>query len=418
MLYLLSYYKTVMLSGFNFIKIALFASLLAGGLASSSFKENVVAKKSPPQTVTIHLRLKDNIPFSVYLAPLKYNKQKAYSFTLDDGYRSAYLTAFSLLHGGTVSPAFPDEWKNDQGGDGTYSPGLFYSNGCGQNIPFRLGLAINAGSIGDKPENRGHVSWPEIQQMYDAGWDMLNHGYYHATKPSTDFLTEVTRNTFAVKEKSGITMSQFVVPGGEHEPGYEKEYEKYALANGSFSVASYSGSGPIIDVDKPVNLDGMIYARTFLQSAEKPDAKIVNGWLKRLDSVMKQPQHLWYNEFTHSTGNSNLWSLSIVFPDFKQYMTTIANSYGVNGSDTLWMASWQEVYEYIWLRDHTTITYTQKGRDVIITLQLPQVPESFRYRELSLVVDTKSGFSVEKTSTAKINHDGTTKHSLLNIKIN
>ena len=163
----------------------------------------------------------------------------------------------------------------------------------------------------------------------------------------------------------------------------------------------------------------MIYARTFLQSnGEKPDAGLVAGWLKRFDSVMQQPQHIWYNEFTHSTGNSNLWSLSILYPEFKQYMTDIANNYGAKGTDALWMASWQEVYEYIWLCDRTKITYTQKGRDVIITLQLPEIPESFRYRELSLAVIAKSGFVVKKNTLPAISNNGASGHSLINIKMN
>ena len=400
---------------------ALFATAMLAGVFLNPPTGKFPSKKktAPPQTISITLKLRSDVPFKVQAAPFKYDKHMAYSFTLDDGYRSAFLTAFPLLNGGKISPAFPDEWNNDEGGDGTYSNGLFYSDGCGQNIPFKLGLAINAGNLGDQPLNRGHLSWAEVSQMHDAGWDLLNHGYYHATKPGTDFLSEVTRNTAAVKEHLGITLSQFVVPGGEHEPGYELEYEKDALANGCFSVASYKGAGPIIDAGKPVNLDNMVYARTFIKSDDKVDFSAVAIQVKRIDSIMSQPQHLWYNEFTHGTGNSNLWSLSILFPEFKEYMATIAKKYGTKGTDAIWMASWQEVYEYLWLRDRTTVTCTQKGRDVVISLQLPEIPASFRYHDISLAVNTNAAFAIAATTPGiTVTHDGKKGHRLLNVKIN
>ena len=132
---------------------------------------------TPPHTIYITLKLKNNAPVSVSTAALKYNKQLAFSFTLDDGYRSAYLTAYPLLNGGHISAPFPDEWRNDEGGDGSYSKGLFYSDGCNHNIPFKLAEAVNADGVNDLPVNRGHLSWPEVAALYKAGWDILNHSY-------------------------------------------------------------------------------------------------------------------------------------------------------------------------------------------------------------------------------------------------
>lgn len=168
-----------------------------------------------PQTIEVKLRLRSSSAVVVSPAPLKYNKHLALSFTLDDGYRSAYLTAFPLLHGGKISPPFPDEWKNDEGGDGSYSDGLYYSDGCGKAVPFKLAAAINGAGIRSAPQNRGALSWPEVKELYAAGWDILNHGYHHATKHGTDYEQEVIQNQLAVKKQLGFTMSHFIVPGGE-----------------------------------------------------------------------------------------------------------------------------------------------------------------------------------------------------------
>ena len=402
------------------MKAFLFTIIL---LISSSFfcfgNNSFKIDSSKSRTISFKIKLKSAEKIKISPAPLKFNKHLAYSFTLDDGYRSAYLTAFPLFNGGKISAPMINEWKNDQGGDGTTSKGLFYSDGLGNKIPFKLGLAINGGAIGDLPENRGHLSWPEVKELYSAGWNILNHGFHHATKHGTNFLTEVTENTTSIKQNLGITMSHFVVPGGESDPGYHLEYERDALANGSFSVASYVGAGPVIKVAEKINLDKMIYARTFVQSLKDTIGfKTMDRFLTTFDSVAKLSGPIWYNEFTHGVGNSNLWNLSMRFPDFKYYMTTIANKYGTNGNDSIWMAPWQEVYEYIWLRDRIKIHFEQSSKEGIVTIELPEIPENFRYRDISLAVKTSSKFEIESNSNnVSISSDGKSNHRLINIQL-
>ena len=403
------------------MKIFLFTIVLLISTSSYCFGSNSYFKTDSLKTKTISfkIKLKSAEKVKIQAADLKFNKHIAYSFTVDDGYRSAYLTAFPLFNGGKISPPMMNEWKNDQGGDGTISKGLFYSDGLGNKIPFKLGLAINGGAIGDLPANRGHLSWSEVKELYSAGWDILNHGLHHATKHGTNFLTEVTENTASIKQNLGFTMSHFVVPGGESDPGYHLEYERDALANGSFSVASYVGAGPVIKVDNKVNLDKMIYARTFVQSSKDTIGfKTMDRFLTTFDSVAKLQGPIWYNEFTHGVGNSNLWNLSMRFPDFKYYMTAIANKYGANGNDSIWMAPWQEVYEYIWLRDRIKIHFEQNNKEGIVKIELPEIPKNFRYKDISLVVETSSRFEIESNSPDfKISSDGKTKHKLITIHL-
>jgi peptidoglycan/xylan/chitin deacetylase (PgdA/CDA1 family) len=373
---------------------------------------------SKSKTISFKMKLKSADEVKIKPAPLKFNKHFAYSFTLDDGYRSAYLTAFPLLNGGKISNPDKNEWKIDQGGDGTTSNGLFYSDGFGNKIPFKLALAINGGAICDLPANRGHLSWQEIKEMYNAGWDILNHGFHHATKHGTNYLTEVTENTTSIKQNLDFTMSHFVVPGGEGDEKYYLEYEKEALNNGHFSVASYYGGGPVFNVDSKVDLDKMITARTFVQSSKDSTSfKTMDRYLKTLDSIVKKPNTLWFNEFTHGTGNGNLWNLSMRFPDFKYYMTALADKYGAKGNDSIWMAPWQEVYEYIWLRDRIKVDYTQKNKEIEVTIELPEIPENFRHRDISLTVDTSSKFEIESSKDLKIKDDGKTTHKQILIQL-
>ncbi|WDF64471.1 polysaccharide deacetylase family protein [Flavobacterium sp. KACC 22763] len=385
----------------------------------TSFSKGIIQKdSSKAKTISFKIKLKSAEKFKIAVSPLKYNKHLAYSFTLDDGYRSAYLTAFPLLNGGKISNSSINEWKIDQGGDGTTSEGLFYSDGMGNKISFKLALAINGGSIRDLPENRGHLSWKEVKEMYNAGWDILNHSFHHATKHGTNYLTEVTENTASIKQNLDFTMSHFVVPGGEGDEKYYLEYEKEALNNGHFSVASYYGVGPVFKVASKVDLDRMISARTFVQSSKDITSfKTMDRYLKTIDSIVKQKDPVWFNEFTHGTGNTNLWNLSIRFPEFKYYMTTLANKYGLKGNDSIWMAPWQEVYEYIWLRDRIKLDFQQKNKEVTVTIQLPEIPENFRNHDISLNVETSSKFEIESNKDLKIKDDGKTTHKQIFIQL-
>jgi peptidoglycan/xylan/chitin deacetylase (PgdA/CDA1 family) len=397
--------------------IIIFGLVLIASIHNLSFAKTALHKKKPDggKTVYVKLKLDSAAPFKISVAPLKYNKHLAFSFTLDDGYRSAFTCAYPLLNGGMVSPSIPDEYHNDQGGDGQRSDGLFYTDGCGNKVAFKLAVALNAGIVYDHPDNRARLSWPEVKTLYDSGWDILNHGYHHLSKHGTDYNNEVLQNIKVVKEKLGFTMTQFVVPGGEHDEGYEHYYEQDAFKAGAYAVASYVGKGPAIDVDKPVDLNTMVYARNFLQSnKDSLDFKTIDQHLTRVDSLMKQPQPIWYNEFTHSVGDKNLWNLSMLYPEFKYYMTSVEKRYGVKGTDNIWMAPWQEVYEYIWLRDHIKISAQQHGRDVVIKLEVPSLPANFRHKEISVNVDTQTQFTVDNIAPLKITYN---KHNLLNIEL-
>ena len=213
-------------------------------------------------------------------------------------------------------------------------------------------------------------------------------------------------------------MSHFVVPGGEGDPDYHLEYEKEALANGFLSVASYKGTGPVYKVNSKVDLDKMISARTFvLSSKDTLSFKTMDRYLKTIDSIVKHSEPVWFNDFTHGTGNGNLWNLSMRFPDFKYYMTMLANNYGEKGNDSIWMAPWQEVYEYIWLRDRIKIEYKQNKKEIEVTIILPEIPEAFRHRDISLNIETPSKFEIESPKDLKIKDNGKTTHKQIFIQL-
>lgn len=109
--------------------------------------------------------------------PLKYNKNFAFSYSFDDGLDDGYDPAFTYMNGGYSNYI------------GQYFGGLYFTDGAGNNVPFRGGYAFytrNA-SYNDLHINTpSYITWPQLQTAVDNGWDVMNHGYTSATIPEDD----------------------------------------------------------------------------------------------------------------------------------------------------------------------------------------------------------------------------------------
>jgi len=371
-----------------------------------SFRQVVFAKsnfvpKTGDTVITLFIHI-NNPGASTHIrkAPLKYNKSFAYSLTFDDGLVSAYRTAFPLMNGGAVSDRYIDEWKNDQGGDGNLSEGLCYSDGCGNRIPFRASIAINAKNIQpDSIVNRGHLSWLEVSRMVQAGWSVMNHGYAHATKDGTDYKAEVKRNIDTIAWKLNLFASQFIVPGGEGPQGYDLKYTKSAFQQGSNAVGGNVGQGPIIRIDQALNLVNLAYRRSYVNS-NKGIPSLFKDENNILDSLFKvnlsaqAGRKYWFNEFTHSTGNDNLWGISLKFKTLRFYLENVAKLYGIEGKDNIWMAPFEEVYDYLRMRDAIKTKLTWNENLIVVRISVPQDLLTMRYRAVTLLLSGTNQFSV------------------------
>jgi len=308
-------------------------------------------------------------------APLKYNKAFAWSFTLDDGLASAYLVAFPFLSGGQVSPSYIDRWGKDQGGDGRWYPGLYYTDGCGNRIPFTAALAINGHSIVDSVTGRdGNLSWQQLRTMVAAGWDVFNHGYTHATGRGVHATYEVYANDTAVERHLGYHVTQFVIPGGKDDSISREPYVEAARREGLQAV--HCGCFP-----QDGRLDGASFltGRQFVRSADFDTRAVFSDLTARLASG----QQAWINVFTHAVGNDDLWGISLRFPDLKALFDTLETRYGAGGQDNAWVASYQEVQEYRMLLRRLGYTIRISGSCVLLTCARP--PAGLRHKAMTFL---------------------------------
>lgn len=341
-------------------------------------------------TDTIQVQITFNTPptvCNVQKAPLKYNKDFAFSLTLDDGLADAYSVAFPLFKGGTVAA------------NGYNCPGLYYSDGCGNQLPFRGGLAINAvNDIGQDMHSGAFpdfITWTQLQDMYNHGWDVLNHSLSHragwtgSPLPNAVYTQQVIDNTNYVQTHTSgnIRMSQFVVPSGD------SYYYPFAFNNGMKAVYNQFWMPDFqygLQVDVPLQLNNFLLNRNCMD--DNP-ATLIN----QINSVATQSlngNRYWWNDFTHNISCSgNPIGGGLQFSTFRQYMEHIAGNYGANGLDNVWAASLQEVQEYLVVREGSVLNWQQNGNQLTATLYLTNVPDSLRHNALTLLIDADQTFS-------------------------
>ena len=339
-------------------------------------------------TVVIEFK---SAPVSVNIshAPLKYNKNFALSYTLDDGAKETYTHAYKFLTGDVV--------------DGTDYDPLYYTDGCGNNINFTMSSAIfslsNDQTVDVHDPDNGYaelnITWPEIVEMYQGGWGIFNHGL--TTASSGDIYYLIGRNHSYIKYKTqdattgGINSSIFVNPNGEETfsspafyHGYNAAYRQYSYGVDYLNVYSTS---TITD------LDSLKMGRRELSGATSI-AIIADD----LNSAANASTFPWSSTFNHSVTGGNGYSFGV----FKLYLQYIADTYGKDGLDNIWFTSEEDVLDYVIARDEITINQQIVGNKILLTFS-GDVPVDLRNYALSLSVvstgtDTISDITIEGDS--------------------
>lgn len=337
-------------------------------------------------------------------AKLRYNKDFAYSLSLDDGYRCAYTNVFPLLGGGTVA------------GNSTTYPGLFYTDGCGNDIPFKAGLAWYSlgGSMNDIHVNStSYVNWPELQVLINAGWNVLNHSLQHAAGAGTNYDYQINANTSYVRSKTGYTTRHFVIPSGD------ANYIPAAFANGMLGVyannAAFLGFSNGLNVTNALNFNQFKMYRRYMYDGYYDTTNILNP-ITNTANLAQNGQFMWYNDFTHRVGFTPS-NGGIQFPLFSWYMQKVESVYGKSGSDRMWMAPLQDVYEYLYVRDHTPMSASLNGNTLTVVIERSLLPDSLLTYAMSFVVHSDADIvGVTLSQLGIVNFRGNTYDKLINLE--
>ena len=354
------------------------------------------------QKIVINFETAPTATPSVSKAALKYNKDFAYSLTFDDGTVDAFTHVLPVLKGGFIQ------------GQGNFNP-LYYTDGCGNNQVFRAGVAWNSVNFNNIDVHTGEVknllTWKQLDTLYDNNWDVMNHSFSHRSRfffPMTqaDYQNEIVKNIEMVKAKTrkAIDMTMFVAPNGDD--GYlNTALQLGQKATFDQSAATIGYSGIQVDADLPSGLklhrQLMEESLLSLNFLDKNANRSVNG------------THFWYNEFTHGIDQI---SGQFTFYSFVSHMNRIMNTYGKGGSDRVWMAPLQEVFEYLTFKQTAKFAVKHNGKALEVTFDLTQIPTWLRRKTLTLVVNTPQTFSkVDVPAGVTTTFNGTSTVKIINL---
>jgi hypothetical protein len=357
--------------------------------------------------------------YTVNKAVLKYDKDFVYSFTLDDGLYSAFLNVYQVYNGGVAD-------------DGITYNGFTYTDGCGNLIKFKAGCAImSVNSIGASLRIAGNLSGylnvSNIQTLYSAGWDIINHSWSHAAGSSNtpgyilgrpNYPIEITNNVAEfnsyLSAVTGSTFNHFVIPSGDQNylPSLN-DYGMLAIYNQSGSNFLGGSSGYRIDgteLNRPLML-----SRTSLDTSTQMSALTTN--IVGISANAINGAKYWLNEFTHNVivgGEAGGLALNF-FTGYTDYLFT---QHGSAGSDRMWMAPLQEVYEYIRFREDCNITTpVLNGNQMTFDIQHSFSETMLRRIALTVKISSNQNISAVTVSNGYTNtFRGTGSNKIINVE--
>lgn len=312
---------------------------------------------------------------SVNKCPLKYNKDFALSMQIEDADLSIYTHAFPVFEGGVV--------------DGTSYPGFFYTDGCGNLLHYKMSSSVY--SFGENGINgpdihlnnaAGQTSWGQMDTLYNNNWGILNHGVSGLAATDPVFMNySIKRNQSYIRRQLYNTTEGGVTTRVHVNPDGAQPYTAVAFGLGYHGTLNQNTPSPLGDHGGDVNNPSVDWSLP--QSLYRVPASAINvqGFVTDLADS--------------STNNANYWgsifSSSLVsdypFTTFVNDFVLINSLYGLGGLDNLWMASDEEIIDYLAVRDLATPNYLLNNTMLLITFS-GDIPTDLLYYTISLNVES------------------------------
>jgi hypothetical protein len=340
-------------------------------------------------TVTVKYSTNPGNP-KVSLADLKYNKQSVLSMDIDDQPANV-MSVKAYLQGGMATE------------DGITYPGKFFTDGCGNNKPFSLGIAMTAHSNyndGDLTLVPSLLNSSQLTTLVASGFLLENHGFYHEQDQyyvSNNFTPprNILENTNFIYDKTGFVSRVWVTPS--NYAGYNPYVQQQGLmAATSQGVTDGYISQPInMWTDHLADLSQLdsnfnVFLRDF--NDDWANTTVTNELKSRINGLRSKSSatvHKIYRIGTHSYNSSN-WE------GFKSFFNYVDSASG----NTIWVASLQEFLEYLEVKKKMVMSQVLKSNVLTITLDLSKVPVNNSFRDISLLVDNGSLISSVSVSGA------------------
>ncbi|MEG1692969.1 MAG: hypothetical protein RR312_06200 [Bacteroidales bacterium] len=340
---------------------------------------------------------------------LKYNKKFACSYTIDDSAVGAYAKLWRRINKKWIDKIeyFHKQCKPTTG----YIPNntLGYTDGCGNEKRFPLGVAIwpNAwnewnknGFIVDASDNTysPYITWEELADILDFGGSVYYHNVDEIKYSNADYLQIIKGmddDRDVTYSKLGRYMKVMALPDGN---------KNYVLAaNNNNNIVMSRG---FLSEDK-------IYLNNITSLYKKYIATGGNG--ETIDTILgyiasqsKSTNPYWLSFVAHGADEA----LIMLFEQVNKL-------YGKDGDDNIWFATFDEVYEYVAMRNSAKIDKTVEGNIAKFEISVP-IGANFYYNDLSFIIDQGNIKEINPVSENIIglSHSNTLSGELININFN
>ncbi len=322
------------------------------------------------------------------IAYLKYNKDFVLVLQADDATTDVYDSVYPFFAGLNGNR------------------GLFFTDGTGNDVPFSLEVnhfSLKSGVYVHNTDTARYLSWKKINELWQKGYSIDNRGFVDPPYGSEQDY-QVRRNvSYTIKEtapytKGGITMDTYVLPAdGQDQLAPARNNAGYIAF---FTNPSFDLKANPIDLTsvKPL-FPGRLFERN------RFDNTLYNNVLF-MDLYSVNGHHYMGVYHFRNFGVSP----DVSFATFKSQMEQVAQAYGKNGKDNIWVAGDQELFEYMLLREKTTVLPSTLGNITQISFVGNQIPTNMHWYTLTLLVvgdQPVSGVTVEGAVASHVIHGDT-----------
>ena len=351
-------------------------------------------QQEPLENIKISVDFSNNPANSlnVVKTPLRYNKDFAVILQMDNSDFDIFTKVYDYFRGFNGNP------------------GLFYTSGVINN-PIHFTMGTNTYSFNTNGDDVHDVdptklSWSNIQTLWAAFFDVANQGMTYP--PSNDDYYEVNR---------GISYSKMRFNEFFNQPGYnpdiyivpDDKFSQISIAKSAGALAIYSTSSTAIP--NPFNAATYPTYYNFEVKRSHIESNLFNE-ISQLAMLSQNGNHMVGSYYCSGFDKAG----EISFSEFKNQMDLVASTYGRDGSDNIWVASSNEVFEYLNLSKIISVNEELNGNHLDITLSANNLPKNYRYYILTIKISSDENITgLNVTGAAQSNYKYENNTALINL---
>ncbi len=333
------------------------------------------------------------------LAELKYNKYATFQFEGDDLWLNASYDAYIYMQGGTTTTGT------------TYPNGHTFTDGAGNNVKWRGGVAINTKNNFNNSELWGSANRytaAQLAMLVQNDWTLSNHGYYHdIAKTNVNYPPDSPTFSQAgwdlAKNDSIIyaRMSALGVPFRNRTVITPAAWDGFARAADSLNYLVSTSTGVrdnYFGYPQYLGLNVNTNGANFLNEETLPTTTTKFGRNNGFVHLLR----LFQDDYSTANVNTIIAQLTDMLDKASptKHLTTRLGTHGTqwpnivpifdyidqNGNDRVWVTSLHEWAEYREVKRLVQKTQTVSGNTLTIKLAMGQIPSENRFRDMSLLI--------------------------------